>query len=553
MPMDTGDSSNVFVIEDFKGFFEGSTCEAGGVVDRGEYHTPIRSRGFRIDNDGKILKESGFAVVGQMLDMFAGVPEDFPDLVGSVYGIHHWSRGGAGSTLIAPCATGIYRSRSESVTPGTTPYLLRFDALTAEGPTWGDRPSTLPVANAAPPNTYADFAEFDDRLYIATGIDWPMRIPGIHSLFSNVTGPKYHAMGVYHPTLASTISIGKSQYNGQRADSGSVNATHESTYLATVVSPYGESPPAILNYHGAGTSGTANYGKYVTLGVSAWNSNFAKYFTGINIYRVPAGGTIGQYVTTLNRSTVNITGFLDSVTDGELGAGVPYDVGLPSNFRLLCTHHNRMFGVGGYGGPNQVACSKAGYPDVFPPLFILNSGKGLGSELITRMFVISGTLYFFLESSIIALVGTSPENYQFRTVNDYVGCVAPRTLFPFEDGVIFLSKDGLYFFNGTALRRLSESLVGLFSTASVGTTAWRMRTCGAISKDFYKLSYRDDTGQKWQDASNEPDEGLQNNRTYVVNVRTGRVGVYDDWAFNLSTPYGSTESIVVGHRVKEAP
>jgi hypothetical protein len=158
------------------------------------------------------------------------------------------------------------------------------------------------------------------------------------------------------------------------------------------------------------------------------------------------------------------------------------------------------------------------------------------------MAVINGTLLFFLNRGILRLYGSSPENYQFGVQNDFVGCIAPRSLVPWQDGVVFLSGDGVYFFNGSDLRKVTGEGVGYEFRGSIG---WE-RACGAVNHDFYYLSYRDDTGQKWKDAETPAASGEEPNRTLVINMVNGRVGVIDDWAFGLSTPYENTEALVLG-------
>jgi len=192
-----------------------------------------------------------------------------------------------------------------------------------------------------------------------------------------------------------------------------------------------------------------------------------------------------------------------------------------------------------------LACSKAGYPDVWPALFEINLKSGLGKPEITQMCVIRDALYIFLREGILRVVGSSPENYQVSSISDFVGCIAPRTLFPWRDGVVFLSKDGLYYFNGQTLSKLAEQLPGILDTAATGMQGWQ-RACGAVSKDYYYLSYRDDSGRSWRDAENDPEGREEPNRTYAINMINKRVGVIDDWAFSVSTPMEQNESLVIG-------
>lgn len=520
-------NTQTFVIEDFKGFFQGITAPPGGVVDLGDVRGDYHSRSFQIDSDGKVRKSGLFSTIGTIFD------EDASSEMSQTHGIHYWEGGGAGSTLVLAGTFGIKRSCSKSATPGTAPYMLRFDSVAAGGPSWTAFPSTDPGTNAGPTHLFGNFAEYQDRLYFCNGLDWPIRIDGIHSLFARhaALSPEYFAMGVCHPDIYSDMSLNSTNYDGKRAGASGANEEPVSTYAASIVTPYGESSLQMLEPDTGLFTGC-----YGVFGVT-W-ANFEDWVTSVRLYRLPRGSSVFRLVADIPRGD---TSWLDTISDADLGPTNPYDVGLPGRFRLLTTFEERMFAVGGFGRWNRVACSKAGHPDVWPATFELPLSGHLGNRTITRTAVVNGSLYFFLDRGILRLYGNSPENYQFGVQNDFVGCIAPRSLFPWQDGVVFLSRDGLYFFNGTDLKKVSGEGLGY---EAKGGVPWD-RACGAVSHDQYFLSYRDDTGQKWV-SEGAAESGAEPNRTLSINMVNGRVGVLDDWAFGLSTPYGGSESIVVG-------
>lgn len=508
----------------------------GGVSDPGAYYDPYRSRGFQIDREGKLVKSFGYSEFAQVFeDTGSKDPTQF-------HGVYYWSGTGGLSTLVLCGSFGTLRSRQVCTTPGTTPYLLRFEALSLLGPTWNAQPSADPGSDVGAAFLLGSFAEFGDNLYFANGLDWPIRIEGLHSLFakSSIRTPYYRAMGVYHPTLndGSCIVMGMSRYSGYYSYGGGTNVRAAAVYAASVVSRFGESPVTILG-NPVPTSYT-NLGSYPLFSVT-WAS-FDTHITAVRIYRMPNASSTFQHVADILRPT---TSFVDTVPDTDLGYAVPYDTGLPCNFRLLASHQDRMWGIGGYGRPNRVACSKAGYPDIWPATFEIPLRSDLESRTITAARVVNGEFYLFLDRGILRLVGASPENYSFVVHNEFVGCVAPRTLFPWRDGVVFLSRDGLYFFNGSSPSPIPFSGVGW---DSLGVLDWRF-ACGAVSHDRYYLSYRDDTGQKYVYGGTDPVAGYTPNRTLVVNLESGAVGVIDDWAFSMSAPYGQVEAIVLGFEV----
>jgi hypothetical protein len=156
------------------------------------------------------------------------------------------------------------------------------------------------------------------------------------------------------------------------------------------------------------------------------------------------------------------------------------------------------------------------------------------------MQVINGTLYFFLDSGILRLFGSTPDNFSFQVVSDSLGLISPRSLFPFQDGVCGMSARGPFVFNGQDLRVLGQAAVTDLMSASRGSMDFS-QSCMAVNGDFIYLSYRDDSEKKMSGV-----QGNSPNRTLVINTLNDRVGVVDDWAFSQSTPLDGGRSVVFG-------
>lgn len=551
--MDLGvKSEHVFAINEFGGYSTKTSGQPGIIVDRGEEYSPYRSRGFYVDSYGKLVRARGWSQICQIF----GHTE-----MSQIHGIHYWRGGGVGSTIILAGTFGLKHGRVARIDDtASDAWYYKFVDMTLIGPaggggsfSWMDQPSADPGTDEGPAYLYGCFAEFKDRLYYCNGVDWPIRIDGIHHLFaeetfshSGETGPVYSAMGVYAPQIlddAVAFASTRTRYSGLRADASGTNVYGRAMYGVSVISKYGESPAVIVPPPAQPASGGAPEGTAPIFFVQNWN-RYADYITAVRIYRVPAAGTVMQYVGDIPRGDYS---FMDILADSELGYTIPTDTGLPSNFRLMATFEDRMFAVGGFGNPNRVACSKAGYPDIWPAIYEINLAASLGTRMITQMKVINGSLYLFLDEGILRMFGSSPENFGFTPVSEFIGCIAPKTMVPFTDGVVFLSKDGLYFFNGSQLRKVTDSLSGVLDGSTPGSMGWH-RACGATSREYYYISYRDDGARKWDGVGNYPQAGDDPNRTYKINMNNSRVGVIDDWAFSLSTPYEGTESIVIGHK-----
>lgn len=531
-------ATRVSVISDFLGFHQGMVCPFGGVTDLGDARGAYHSRGFRITSAGKVEKAGGFSQLGQAFATDSTVE------ISQIHGMHYWKDTSGGSSIILAGTFGLVRSITKSDAPGTNPYMLRFDTLSQAGPAWTALPSSDPATDAGPGYLFGCFAEFEDRLYYCNGVDWPLRVNTLSELMAYQGNLRYNAMGVHIPTLESCITPYRTKYFGIRSTTSGASALSSAVYLATVVTPYGESPPQAVGTVGSGETDWSDEGTYQIFEIdwtTMWSGSYSPVLE-VRFYRIPRAGMVAQYA---GSAAVGEETWMDTVEDSGLGVTLPYDSGLPSTFRLLCAFEDRMWGVGGYGRYNRVACSKAGYPDVWPGTFEIPLSAAAGTRQITQLKVVNGSLFLFLDRGILRLMGSSPENYQFTFQNDFVGCIAPRTMFPWQDGIVFLSFDGLYFFNGTELRKLVGDRIGF---ESLGTVPWN-RACGAVNHEYYYLSYRDDSGQKWNHSSDDaytPLAGEELNRILVINMNNGRVGVIDDWAFSLSTPYEHTEAIVLG-------
>lgn len=533
--MDGGQQQQSFTIRDFAGYLaehSGDRFDPGVTLDVGPWWEEGRPRSFRLPTLGGLEKSCGCSVFGQL---WGKTPAD-------VYGIYSWKGSPSGSTLLLAGPGGLARSRPQKA-DANAPFLLRFDALTLGGPAFSD-----PVTSAVSPrDIFPSFTEYQDRLYYTNGVDWPLRINRITDLFDRGVDPTVYPMGVFHPDLESVVHAALNIYDGERMNLAGVNIYGNPLYLASLETPYGESPARII-----GRAASEDYRSsfvFLYLGEELPSANvgwsfgsFAPFVTGVKVYRVPAGSAIPQYVGTIRQGDASL---LDTLEDGELGSAPPQNTGLPTNFRLLQTFEDRLFGVGGYGNPNRVACSQAGLPDQWPILFEIPLAADLGNSNVIQIAVINGNLYLFLESAILRLYGSSPENYKFAIVSGFVGCIAPRTFFPYEDGYTFRSQDGLYFFNGTNLRKITAAIHRDLERASPGVTPW-VSSCAAVTKDFYYLSYREDNAEKKHASIGSVTSGETPNRTLAINLITGKVGVIDDWAFYASTTYGETDSIVVG-------
>ncbi len=91
-----------------------------------------------------------------------------------------------------------------------------------------------------------------------------------------------------------------------------------------------------------------------------------------------------------------------------------------------------------------------GFLDVFPQ----------DGDYITGIIAVGPNLLVFKRRHVYQIIGFSPEDFEVRLVTQNVGCVAPRSIaiLPHQEAAIWLAEDGVYTFDGGAVRRVSEKI-----------------------------------------------------------------------------------------------
>jgi hypothetical protein len=138
--------------------------------------------------------------------------------------------------------------------------------------------------------------------------------------------------------------------------------------------------------------------------------------------------------------------------------------------------------------------------------------------MITGMVSIWGTLVIFKENAIYQLLGNSTANYTLRLISKGIGCIAPLSIATADGAIYFLSRDGVYTFDGaSAPVHISFNVDPLLIPS--GATQLKMLAAAFIHRNRYYLAYDSSTGNS------------ANDRTLVYHIDMGC------WTVNTSTPY----------------
>lgn len=136
----------------------------------------------------------------------------------------------------------------------------------------------------------------------------------------------------------------------------------------------------------------------------------------------------------------------DGTTFADLG-------GSPPKMKSLTLHAERVWGTGNKAYPNTVYYSDDLNPENWT---IAVDGAGVidvptwdGGVCIGLSNIFSDVV-IFKTNTICRVVGTYPSVYEVKEVYSAVGTIAEKAIVSASDRAFFLSKDGLYYYNGVS-------------------------------------------------------------------------------------------------------
>ncbi len=109
-------------------------------------------------------------------------------------------------------------------------------------------------------------------------------------------------------------------------------------------------------------------------------------------------------------------------------------------------------------------------------------GKG---DTGTGLYSLSNSLYVFQNRAIWRLYGNSPGNFELRNVTNEIGMISKKTLVEWNDLLIFLSHEGIYYFDGSNLKNVTDGIINSF------IDGWANKTSpsAVLWENKYILSY----------------------------------------------------------------
>lgn len=221
---------------------------------------------------------------------------------------------------------------------------------------------------------------------------------------------------------------------------------------------------------------------------------------GRKIYRIATGGSTYKLLTNGVIANNTATTLTDSDADGALGAtySVAYTEAPPKG--KFCTiHNNRLWIAGDPTYPSRVYYSDDSSHDYFPVDNYILARENDG-DIVTFIKNFLGVLTVGKENSISKIYTTGSDPVTDWYVSDpftFVGCSAPYSAVETLVGIIYLSRDGIYKFDGQTSTLISDAVTPEIQNISSSNF---LNSVGAFNKNTYYLGYTD--GRISSDANN---------------------------------------------------
>ncbi|MFW6288028.1 MAG: hypothetical protein ACOC2J_04685 [bacterium] len=156
---------------------------------------------------------------------------------------------------------------------------------------------------------------------------------------------------------------------------------------------------------------------------------------------------------------------------------------------LITNHQNIIFISGNKNNPSELYYSELGTGD-FSDYSTIKVSTDDGDH-INNIIKQQNNLVIFKTNSIHALYGSSEFNFELREVQPNVGTISPRSVVNIMNRLFFLYRDGVYVFDGTSIKMVSEMI-----TPSIKKIVNPQETAAAWDSQRYYLAYSDRSGEE---------------------------------------------------------
>ena len=361
------------------------------------------------------------------------------------------------------------------LTPNTN-YRIRSYVINEEGIAYGS--SVYITGYVFTPNATTYFTNFFNKCYIVNGVDGVVKYDG---QFVNKVG----------------ITPPETQASGTASGSGSGLGAGDYKFVYTFVDYHGYESNPSPDSDAIPTSAEEKI--TLTIGVSE-DPKIVKR----NIYRTAVNGGTYYYDGTVDDNTS--TSYESTKADIALGSLLEIDhYPPPEGSHLIAKKGNRIL----IGYKDDLVLSKLVDVEYFPPDWFIKTSL---RQTITGIAEQLDTLPVFTENSVERLLGTDEDNFVFKNAYSKRGCYAPRSVVSCENIIVFLSSDGIYYFDGEHVGSFNLRL-NRYVKENVNLK-YIHKAAGVYYNHLYMVSY-------------PKGNSTVNNETIYVNIANRTTGIYD--------------------------
>lgn len=301
-----------------------------------------------------------------------------------------------------------------------------------QGGTATEVPTPVPLT----PDLQTSFADGLQWAFITNGLDTPIKFDVISNVIT--------FWGIVAPTSAPTLSIGSAS---------TMNGTYY--YSITYSNPLQESSQGVISDPITVTNTGVNL---TNIPISSDSQ-----VTQRNIYRI--GGALGQWrlIFTINDNTT--TTYSDTLGDDQVtGHLLTVDRDPPPVFDSIISHKERIWGFGTPDDHSVVYYSNYGEPWGFNLVTgFLPVGSNSFNDVAVGMASIGTQLVLMKTKTTYNVTGSTDADFQSNKLFD-IGCRSSRSICSAYGVCWWLSKQGIYQFDGSSPQNLSD---GVFQQSNI--------------------------------------------------------------------------------------
>ena len=244
------------------------------------------------------------------------------------------------------------------------------------------------------------------------------------------------ALGIPAPTVAPTVAAAN-------RPSGTLTDGTYKVYYTWYNSTLGweGNPSPVASVAVASPNDAILVSDFQTYSMGTFGHEVSADFDKIRIYRSMIGSTSPYYVKTIDVGTANT--YIESIGIGTLH---PQTYGEPPDGKYACVWDGRVWVAGVDEAEKTIYFSSNLYPSAFNTADDSLTVLGEMPTEITGMKVIAGRMFCFTKTKIYQ-VAPYGDSYRIIDLGSPRGCIAPDSLVQITDCVVFLSYDGVYYFD----------------------------------------------------------------------------------------------------------